>query len=149
MNQQVPVPGAARGMTAEQRAEFTDKMRERLADPSLVKPWEELRELQDANASLVRQLAERGVALSTADIARTKLQALVELLFDPQTVEGQQKIIALETRFETEMSVVLKSSAQQLTQQMLAAGVTIPPDQWAELAGQSGMAGLIRPRGGK
>lgn len=117
-------------------------------DPSLRKVWGELQDIRAANAKMVQKLSQHGVGLDPVSLMQTRLSALIDILFDGTTAEGQAKMLGLEQKFEEAMNDVLKNATANVVKAQLAQGTNMPPEMLRQMAEASGMVAPSQKRKG-
>jgi hypothetical protein len=102
--------------------------------------WDELLELQGSNEEIEGQLAGYAVQMDPLSVLQTRLVALLEVLYPPETPEGQRKQIEVEMRHQAIMSGVLHEARRNVVKAQLAAGGRVPPGMLEEVARAHGQA---------
>lgn len=126
--------------TVQEPEEEDPKEAVRRGLPAKLHPaFDELTELQAANAELTEELGRYGVGLDPVSLIMTRISALVDSIWDGKTSRGQAKIIEMETRYETVMAGILADASKNVVKMMLSQGSNIPPALWKQMAKQSGL----------
>jgi hypothetical protein len=85
------------------------------------------REQQEANMVIEQHLAQMRMSLDAMSPMLLRFTAMLEVLCDPSTVEGEAKQIAIEHKFQTLLHDVLVEMRRQAVTAQLQAGAQVDP----------------------